>query len=250
MTQSFVVISVADMADETRKRGAILLDAMGTLVHLDEPVPRLRAALAEHAGLDVDLPTAGAALKAEIAFYRANLHTAVDGPSLDALRARCAAAMRPALPASDATDEALTVALLAGIRFAPYPEVPGTLDALRADGWGLVVVSNWDVSLDEVLAETGLRGRVDGVVTSVAAGAAKPDGAAFARGLELAGVPAAAAWHAGDDLVADVEGARRAGIRPVFVNRDGDGSPPPADVPVVGALDELRGLLARASPYA
>src|SRR5918993_4332950 len=125
------------MAGEARRTRAILLDAMGTLVHLDEPVPRLRAALAEHAGLDVDLPTAAAALKAEIAFYRAHLHTAVDGPSLDALRARCAAAMRPALPAG-ASDAQLTVALLAGIRFAPFPEGRGTLAALRADGWALV----------------------------------------------------------------------------------------------------------------
>jgi putative hydrolase of the HAD superfamily len=230
------------MAGEARRPGAILLDAMGTLVHLDEAVPRLRAALAEHAGVDVDLATAGAALKAEIAFYRANLHTAVDGPSLHALRARCAAAMRPALPAGGATDEQLTVALLAGIRFAAYPEVPGTLDALRADGWALVVVSNWDVSLDEVLAETGLRERVDGVVTSVAVGAAKPDGAAFARGLALAGVPAAAAWHVGDDVAADVDGARRAGIRPVFVNRDGDAGAVDG-VPAIATLDELRALV-------
>jgi putative hydrolase of the HAD superfamily len=215
---------------------------MGTLVHLDEPVPRLRAALAEHAGVDVDLATAGAALKAEIAFYRTNLHTAVDGPSLHALRARCAAAMRPALPAGGATDEQLTVALLAGIRFAAYPEVPGTLDALRADGWALVVVSNWDVSLDEVLAETGLRERVDGVVTSVAVGAAKPDGAAFARGLALAGVPAAAAWHVGDDVAADVDGARRAGIRPVLVNRDGDAGAVDG-VPAIATFDELRALV-------
>jgi putative hydrolase of the HAD superfamily len=238
------------MAGEARRRGAILLDAMGTLVHLDEPVPRLRAALAEHAGLDVDLSTAAAALKAEIAFYRMHLHSAVDGPSLDALRARCAAAMRPALPAGDATDEQLTVALLAGIRFAAYPEVPATLALLREDGWALVVVSNWDVSLDDVLFETGLRERVDGVVTSVAAGAAKPAGAAFARGLALAGIPPAAAWHAGDDVLADVEGARRAGIRPILVNRDGGGPAPPPGVPVVGALDELPTLVGRDPSYA
>jgi putative hydrolase of the HAD superfamily len=231
------------MAVETRKRGAILLDAMGTLVHLDRPVERLRDALAEHAGLDVDPATAGAALKAEIAFYRAHLHTAVDGPSLDALRARCAAAMRSALPADGVTDEELTVALLAGIRFAPFPEVPGTLAGLRDAGWTLVVVSNWDVSLDEVLVQTGLRERVDGVVTSVAVGEPKPGGAAFARGLALAGVRPAAAWHAGDDLEADVAGARAAGIRPVLVDRDGDGSAPPAGVPVVRALDELRALV-------
>ena len=113
------------MAGEARRRDAVLLDAMGTLVHLDDPVPRLRAALAEHAGLDVDLATAAAALEAEIAFYRAHLDTAVDAPSLAALRARCAEAMRPALAADGATDGRLTVALLAGIRFAPTPRLPG-----------------------------------------------------------------------------------------------------------------------------
>ncbi|HZB76122.1 MAG TPA: HAD family hydrolase [Solirubrobacteraceae bacterium] len=231
------------MAAEIRD-GAVLLDAMGTLVHLDDPVARLRAALREHAGLDVDLRTAGAALKAEIAFYRANLHTAVDGPSLDALRARCAAAMRPALPPG-ASDEALTVALLAGIRFAPYPEVPRALAALRAAGWALVVVSNWDVSLDEVLVETGLRERVDGVVTSVAVGSPKPARAAFDRGLELAGAAPGAAWHVGDDLDADVGGARAAGVRPVLVDRDGDGPAPRGGVPVVRALDELPRVVGR-----
>ena len=219
---------------------------MGTLVHLDRPVERLRDALAEHAGLEVDRATAAAALEAEIAFYRAHLHTAVDGPSLDALRARCAAAMRPALPAGGATDEQLTVALLAGIRFAPFPEVPAALAALREDGWALVVVSNWDVSLDEVLVETGLRERVDGVVTSVAVGEAKPGGAAFARGLALAGAAPASAWHAGDDLEADVGGARAAGIRPVLVDRDGALEAPPDGVPVLRALDSLPTLVAGA----
>ena len=220
---------------------------MGTLVHLDDPVARLRGALRDHAGLDVDLRTAGAALRAEIAFYRANLHVAVDGPSLDALRARCAAAMRPALPPGP-SDAELTVALLAGIRFAPYPEVPAVLAALRAAGWALVVVSNWDVSLDEVLVETGLRERVDGVVTSVAVGAPKPAEAAFARGLALAGVRAASAWHVGDDLEADVAGAQAAGVRPVLVDRDGDGPAPPRGVPAIRALDELPGLVGRPAP--
>jgi putative hydrolase of the HAD superfamily len=231
------------MAGEARQQGAILLDAMGTLVHLDRPVEQLRDALAEHAGIDVDPATAEAALKAEIAFYRAHLHTAVDGPSLDALRARCAGAMRPALPAGGATDEQLTVALLAGIRFAPFPEVAATLGGLRDAGWALIVVSNWDVSLDEVLVETGLRELVDGVVTSVAVGEPKPGGAAFAHGLALAGAHAAEAWHAGDDLDADVAGALAAGLRPVLVDRDGDGPPPPRGVPVVRALDELPALV-------
>ena len=54
-----------------------------------------------------------------------------------------------------------------------------------------MVVSNWDVSLHERLAETGLAPLVDGAVASAELGAAKPDPAIFARGLELAGAAAA-----------------------------------------------------------
>ena len=220
---------------------------MGTRLTFEPRAPRLRAALRAATGADVGAAAAREAIRREIAFYRAHLHTAVDGPSLDALRARCAAAMRTALPPG-ASDEALTVALLAGIRFAPYPEVPGALATLRAAGWALVVVSNWDVSLDEVLVETGLRERVDGVVASVAVGAPKPARAAFDRGLELAGAAPGAAWHVGDDLEADVGGARAAGLRPVLVDRDGDRRVPRGGVPVVRALDELPGLVGRPSP--
>jgi putative hydrolase of the HAD superfamily len=86
------------------------------------------------------------------------------------------------------------------------------------------------------------------VVTSVAVGSPKPARAAFDRGLALAGAAAGAAWHVGDDLDADIGGARAAGVRPVLVDRDGDGPAPPGGVPVVRALDELPGLVGRPSP--
>ena len=66
--------------------------------------------------------------------------------------------------------------------------MPGTLRELRRRGIRLVVVSNWDVSLHERLAETGLAPLLDGAVASAELGAAKPDPAIFARGLEIAGV--------------------------------------------------------------
>jgi putative hydrolase of the HAD superfamily len=97
---------------------------------------------------------------------------------------------------------------------------------------------NWDVSLHDVLRETGLDVLLDGVVTSAELGAAKPDPALFRRALEVAGgVPAAAALHAGDDPVADVEGAQAAGITPVLVARHGE-TPPPG-VRGVRSLSEL-----------
>ena len=131
--------------------------------------------------------------------------------------------MRPALPepAASLDGEALTAALLGALRFHAYPEVPGTLRELRRRGLRLVVVSNWDVSLHERLAETGLAPLLDGAVASAEIGAAKPEPAIFARGLELAGARAEEAWHAGDSPEADVEGARAAGLVPVLVARGG-----------------------------
>ncbi len=241
---------------------------MGTLLRLDDPVGRLRAALRSHTGTDVGSEGAARALRAEIAYYRAHLHTAVDPPSLAALRAACAEAMRPALPepVAGAPAERLLAALMEGIAFAAYADAAPALRELRAAGFALVVVSNWDVSLHERLAETGLTPLLDGAVASVEVGAAKPDGAPFARGLALAGgIAPGTAWHVGDDLEADVEGARAAGLRPVLLDREGDNAAPggvlelparpggpaaPEGVPVLRGLDALPALIRAESPYA
>jgi putative hydrolase of the HAD superfamily len=136
--------------------------------------------------------------------------------------------------------DALTPTVVGAFRFTPFPEVPGVLAALRERGHPLAVVSNWDVSLHDVLERTDLRRLVDAVVTSAEFGAAKPDPAIFARGLVLAGsVAPGEAVHAGDDLEADVEGARAAGIAPVLVARDGAVAPAG-----VRTIPTLEGLLA------
>ena len=112
-----------------------------------------------------------------------------------------------ALPLADVED-----ALLAAIRFRAYPEVPAVLARLRAGGARLAVVSNWDVSLHDVLERTGLRALVDAVVISAELGVAKPDPAIFRAALErLAGARAAEAIHVGDSVEHDVAGARAAG---------------------------------------
>jgi len=224
---------------------------MGTLLRFEDPAPRLRAALRERLGADVGAAAAAAAIRAEIGFYRARLHEGRDAASLAALRERCAEAMRPALgpAAAGAPAPLLTAALLEAIVFSAYPDAAPALRALRAAGWALVVVSNWDASLHERLAETGLAELVDGAVASAELGAAKPDHAIFARALALAGAHAGDAWHVGDSVGADVEGAFAAGIRPVLLARDGAPSAPPG-VPVLANLDGLPGLIAARGPYA
>jgi putative hydrolase of the HAD superfamily len=219
---------------------AITLDALGTLLTFESPAPHLRAALRERLGLEVSEDAAAAAIRAEIAYYRAHLHEGRDAASLEDLRRRAAETMRPALR-TDADTGALTGALLAALRFRAYPDAAPALRELRGQGLRLVVVSNWDVSLHERLAETGLAELVDGAVASAELGHAKPDRAIFDHALALAGATAAEALHAGDSLDADVEGALAAGLRAVLVARDGGGGAPPG-VPVVRSLAELPAL--------
>ena len=222
----------------------------------EPPAPHLRAALRERLGVDVGEDAARAAMRAEIAFYRAHLHTGRDPASLAELRRLAAEAMRPALPAAAAeADGALLVeALLGALRFRAYPDAAPALRVLRARGTRLVVLSNWDASLDERLEETGLAPLVDGAVASAVLGVAKPDPAAFAAALALAGSEPALAVHVGDTPDADVAGALGAGLRAVLVAREGpqDGSggarsasvAAPPGVPVIRSLAELPALCA------
>jgi putative hydrolase of the HAD superfamily len=221
--------------------GAVLLDALGTLVDFEDPAPLLRAALAGH-GVEVDDVGARAAVRAEIGFYRREHGAAGDRAALADLRRRCAEVVREALaPAADgvATDD-LVEALVDSFRFAPFPEVPEVLGELRGRGHPLAVVSNWDVSLHDVLQATGLRPCFGAVVVSAEIGVAKPDPEPFRRALAALGAEAGGALHAGDRLDEDVAGARAAGIMPVLVDRAGGAA---ADgVAVVASLDGLLDL--------
>lgn len=221
---------------------AVLLDALGTLLELEPPAPRLQAQLAAR-GVAVTEAEADIALRAEIAYYRAHHDEAVDAAALEDLRDRCTAVLRAALPEHARAAGDLRGALLASLRFRAFPEVPGVLAALRARGLVLIVVSNWDVSLHGVLADTGLAGALDATLTSAEVGAAKPDPAIFARALEAAGgVAPGAALHVGDSPEADLDGARAAGLGAVLVVRDGE--PAPDGVRAIRDLSALPALLA------
>jgi putative hydrolase of the HAD superfamily len=226
----------------------ITLDALGTLVALEPPAPLLAEQLRAR-GVDVSEEQAGFASAAEIAYYRAHLASGCDAAGLERLRDRCAHVLGEALEQAGVRVGAISPrelrdSLLAALRFRPYDEVPAALRALRAAGHRLVVVSNWDVSLHEMLRDAGLRGLVDAAISSAEAGAAKPDPAIFRRALELAGEPAADALHAGDSLEYDVFGALAAGLRAALLVRGGAAPVVPAGVAVVGSLAEVVSLAA------
>jgi putative hydrolase of the HAD superfamily len=218
---------------------AVFLDALGTLVELQPPAPRLRVHLA-HAGFEVSEERAAAGIAAEIQYYLANHLDGADRASLDDLRDRCAAVMMEALDLDGLDHATARRAMLAALEFRPYDDVVPALTALRRAGHTLVIVSNWDCSLPEWLGPAGLLELVHGVVTSADVGAAKPDARVFRRALELAGAQPEQGVHVGDSLDNDVAGARTVGLRALLVQRAGE---PPPDVEWIRSLDELPALL-------
>jgi 2-haloalkanoic acid dehalogenase type II len=218
---------------------AVLLDALGTLVELQSPAPRLQRLLADR-GFEVDEERAAQGFAAEIGYYLQHHLEGSDRERLDDLRDRCAEAMRTALDLPGLDHAQAREAMLGSLEFKPFPDAFPALARLAEDGHVVVIVSNWDCSLPDWLGPTGLLDHVAGVVTSADAGAAKPDRRIFERGLALAGARPEEAVHVGDSVENDVAGARALGIRPVLVARDGAA---PEGVEAVGSLAELPALL-------
>jgi putative hydrolase of the HAD superfamily len=201
---------------------AVLLDALGTLVELEPPAPFLVAEIASRWQVEISVAEAEAAFAAEIGFYKAHHLEGRDDDSLAALRQRCAGVLHGALPAAarERIDPGeLVPAMLASLRFRAYADVPGWLAVLRAAGLKLAVVSNWDVSLGEVLQRVGIAELLDCVATSAAAGAAKPDPAPFELALECLGMQPEEVVHLGDSPALDLPGAAAAGIEAVLISR-------------------------------
>lgn len=230
----------------------ILLDCLGTLLQLEPPAPRLRAALARR-GHGVTEEEAARAVRAEIAYYVEHHLEGRDPRSLAALRTRCALVVARTLGLGDEHFEVAAAALSEALRFQPYGDVAPALGALRGAGLRLVVVSNWDCSLPATLAATGLAKLVDGVVTSAGVGAAKPDPRPVAAALELVGCSPRQALLVGDSPETDVRGARALGVSPLLLVRDEQaraprraaGSGRGEAAPTVRSLGELLSLVLR-----
>lgn len=94
---------------------------------------------------------------------------------------------------------------------------PDALPALKtlSERYRIVAVTNGNARLDKV----GIAGYFDAFVSARTAGAAKPDPRIFAAALEAGGRRPGETLHVGDHPEHDVDGARRAGLRTVWVNR-------------------------------
>jgi phosphoserine phosphatase len=179
-----------------------------------------------------------------------------DGAEMRALRAWAPGfrheAWRRALADQGIDDEALAAEL--GERFGverrrlceTFADAPAALDALRGDHAMALVTNGASCLQREKLAASGLADRFDAIVVSGDLGRGKPDPAIFVHAVRALGGEPGDAVMVGDNLAKDIDGALAAGLRAVWLNRDGLQTPVEraAAIAEIHRLGELAAALA------
>lgn len=131
-----------------------------------------------------------------------------------------------------------------------YRVEPAVLDGiaqLRSEDWTVGIVTNGPASQGEKLRITGLDRAVDGYVVSLVEGFNKPDPEIFRRAADCCGVPLEGAWMVGDNPVADIGGAKLAGLQSIWIHLDREWIEPAyrPDHVVAGPVEAIGALRAR-----
>lgn len=216
----------------------IFFDVGGTLMHFNVEPSRMFARIVAEHGVEV----------APDALYRAMREVEASAPDLSGMDAKSEVDYWRAYdamiirkvgrePTDDLLDE-IARRFREELTFDLYPESVEVLRAIQARGVPLGVISNASHGIVGDLERTGVAPFFEHIVYSQAVGCAKPDPRIFEEALRRFGVVSGRTWHIGDNVVADIEGAKGVGIRPVLVRRKGQ--EPPAGTTVV---EDLRGVV-------
>lgn len=100
-----------------------------------------------------------------------------------------------------------------------YTDVVKTLTCWQQQGIELGIISNFDTRIYQVLEQLELKDFFSSITISSLAGSAKPDRQIFLRALEKHGCLPQQAWHIGDSLADDYNGAKAVGIKPFLIKR-------------------------------
>ena len=132
-------------------------------------------------------------------------------------------------------------------RVAPFDDSIETLESLRAQGYRLAMVTNGSSDTQrEKIGRWKLDAYFDEIVIESEFGRGKPDPGVFRKALAGAGAAPHEAWMVGDNLYADIGGARAAGIHSVWIHRDRlqfPDDPPARPHRRIGNFAELRAAL-------
>jgi putative hydrolase of the HAD superfamily len=126
------------------------------------------------------------------------------------------------------------------------PDAAAALRALRARGIRTALLSSthWPPSWhEELLALDGMLGLLDERVYGTQLQRLKPDPAAFRAVLDRLGLQPDQVVHIGDQAAADVEGAKRAGMRTIWFQTGPETAPGLSADAAVTSLIEVVGVL-------
>lgn len=120
-----------------------------------------------------------------------------------------------------------------------YPEVEAVLKDLKARGFRMGIISNWDSRLFDLCREMGLEPYFEFILVSAVIGHSKPGARIFQDALKLADCQPAQAVHVGDSYEDDYRAALGAGLEAVYLDRRGRHAPE-GDVCRIKDLRELQ----------
>jgi putative hydrolase of the HAD superfamily len=112
----------------------------------------------------------------------------------------------------------------------PNPETAEVLRGLRRAGFKLWVISNFTDGLIRLLTHHGVLELLESVTYSQEVGAEKPDSRVLSLALERAGCRPPKAVHVRDSWQSGYLGAKRAGLRAIWLNREGEVPPGPCEM--------------------
>ena len=122
-----------------------------------------------------------------------------------------------------------------------YPDVKETLDCLKERGFKTGLVTNgFKSDIDEILPRVGLSGYFDIAVGVDAVGKPKPRKEIFLFALDKLNVDPNEAIFVGDTLEIDYEGAEKAGLAALLIDREDKVKDP---VRKIGRLTEMKNYL-------
>jgi putative hydrolase of the HAD superfamily len=230
---------------------AIVLDAVGTLIHPDPPAPEVYARVGKRWGSRHD----AAAIKTRFiqAFAQEEQTDRRLGWRTSEEREMERWQHIVARVLDDVSDEQACFQTLFEHFSRPEawrcaPETGQVLSGLAQQGFLLGMASNYDSRLHRVIAGKAELRRIQHVIISAEVGWRKPAAEFFATVCRTVGLPADQILYVGDDLTNDVQGAQSAGVHAVWFNPVG--SEDPSGNFYISRLSELEERLPGLNPRA
>jgi len=231
---------------------AVFFDAVGTLFHLRAPVGQIYLERARRHGLETSDPELAQKLTASFRrAFAAQRPLVFPNQSADRIPALEREWWKSVVTATfssydrplsfDAFFDDVYETFRTAEEWRLDPDAARVLEALRAGGLKIGLVTNFDSRIVDVVQSLGIRGLFDQITIPALAGAAKPDPRIFHQACAGLSCLPAEAVHIGDDYEEDWRGASQAALHAFLYDPAGRHRDP--NPPCICKLADLLGIL-------